>query len=142
MRRIVFAQLVCALLLVLPAISIHAQDGGATPWVTLDARRTFPGQQANYLAFIRANWQVARDEVKKQGHVLDYAVHVMPRDSLAPGGWDVLLVTVYRDSTAAANAEAIFRPVLSSREVVRIDGKGPRELAMGLWLATTKLVAQ
>ena len=49
-------------------------------------------------------------------------------------------MTVYRDSTAAANAEVIFGPVLASREMVRIDGKGPREMAMGLWLATTRLL--
>jgi hypothetical protein len=129
-----------ALAVLLPAPALVAQAAKPVPWVTLDARRTLPGEHDDYLAFIRANWQPARDEVMRQGHVLDYAVQVMPADSLAPGGWDVLLVTVYRDSTAAANAEAIFRPVIAARELVRINGKGPREMAIGLWQATTRLI--
>ena len=61
MRSIVAA----VVILTVSVSPVAAQAEPSVPWVTLDARRTFPGQQADYLAFIRANWQVARDEVKR-----------------------------------------------------------------------------
>jgi hypothetical protein len=105
------------------------------PWVAMDAWRTKPGEQVRYLRFLDANWRPARAEVAALGEVLAARVVVVPDSVANELGWDVLLVTTYRDSTAWARREETFRPVLARRGLTRIDGKGPRELASFVWEA-------
>lgn len=127
--------LVAALVIGLPPLAAQAP---AAPWLALDARRTLPGQQARYLKFVEANWVPAREEARRGGAVLGHEILVRESGDPAPGGWDILLITVYRDSLAAASAEEIFAPIIAAREMVRIDGHGPRDLAIGLWSTTMR----
>lgn len=83
--------------------------------------RTLP-----FARFLRANWAPLRDEAIERGFVRSYRVVARPPDV---EGWDVLLATEYVDSTAFARREALFRPLMERREMVRIDGLGPRDFA-------------
>lgn len=83
----------------------------------IDLIRTLPGQQAEYLRSIKANWGSARHLARERGAVLSYrALAATP----AEGDWDVLLMTEYADSAAWAQREVIFQAIFASPEYVRV----------------------
>ena len=90
---------------------------------TLDLVRTLPGQQAEYLRNIEANWANARRIAYERRAVLSYRALVAPPGSAR--GWDVVLMTEYVDSTAWANREAIFDSIFASPEYVRVPTARP-----------------
>jgi hypothetical protein len=75
----------------------------------LDLVLTRPGQQAEYLRGIRANWAGARRLVVEHGDVRSYQAFAATPDSAR--GWDVVLLTEYRDSSAFARREATFQEI-------------------------------
>jgi hypothetical protein len=104
-------------------------------FVAIDTWRTIPGQRARYLAFLDSNWVPARAAVAGSGDVVGFRSIVLDSAAAAKAGWDVMLMTTYRDSTAWARREEVFAPVLARRGLIRIDGMGPRELATFVWEA-------
>lgn len=100
---------------------------------TIDLVRTLPGQQAEYLRNIEANWAGARRIARERGAVVSYRALVAPPDSAL--GWDVMLLTEYADSAAWRDREAIFDSVFASPEYVRVPTARPsselREFAAG-----------
>ncbi len=97
-------------------------DNTNSVW-SVDLIRTLPGQQAEYLRNIEANWAGARRIARGRGDVLSYRALVAPPDSAR--GWDVLLMTEYADSTAWANREAIFEAIFASPEYIRVPTARP-----------------
>ena len=90
---------------------------------SVDLIRTLPGQQAEYLRNIEANWAGARRIARERGAVLSYRALVAPPDSLR--GWDVLLMTEYADSSSWSQREAIFQDIFASPEYVRVPTARP-----------------
>ncbi len=97
-------------------------EPGNTVW-TVDLVYTLPGQQAEYLRNIEANWAGARRLARQGGAVLSYRALVAPPDSLR--GWDVMLMTEYADSSAWSQREAIFESIFASPEYVRVPTARP-----------------
>ncbi len=97
-------------------------EPGNTVW-TVDLVYTLPGQQAEYLRNIEANWAGARRLARQGGAVLSYRALVAPPDSLR--GWDVLLMTQYADSSAWSEREATFEAIFASPEYVRVPMARP-----------------
>ena len=93
-----------------------------TVW-TVDLVSTMPGQQAEYVRSIEANWSSARAIAVERGAVLSYRALVTSPDS--GFGWDILLMTQYTDSTAWANREGIFEEIFASPEFVRVPTSVP-----------------
>ena len=90
---------------------------------TVGLIRTLPGQQAEYLRNIKANWAGARRLARERGIVLSYRALTAPPDSSR--GWDVLLMTEYADSTAWSQRETIFKEIFASPEYVRVPTARP-----------------
>ena len=90
---------------------------------SVDLIRTLPGQQAEYLRNIEANWAGGRRIARERGAVLSYRALVAPPDSVR--GWDVLLMTEYADSSAWSQREAIFEAIFASPEYVRVPTARP-----------------
>lgn len=97
-------------------------DTSQSVW-TVDLIRTLPGQQAEYLRNIEANWAGARKIARARNAVLSYQAFVAPPDSAR--GWDVLLMTEYADSSVWADREAIFESIFASPEYVRVPTARP-----------------
>ena len=97
-------------------------SSGQSVW-TLDLIRTLPGQQAEYLRNIEANWAGARRIANTRGDVLSYRAFVAEPDSTR--AWDVLLMTEYADSASYADKEAIFESIFASPEFVRVPTSSP-----------------
>lgn len=114
-----------------PLPSSETEDTNSV-W-TVDLVRTLPGQQAEYLRNIEANWAGARHIARERGAVLSYRALVAPPDSAL--GWDVMLLTEYADSAAWRDREAIFDSIFASPEYVRVPTARPsselREFAAG-----------
>lgn len=90
---------------------------------TVDLVRTLPGQQADYLRSIEANWAGARHLVRERGVVLSYrAFAALPNDER---GWDVLLMTEYADEASWERREEVFREVFASPEFVAMTTSRP-----------------
>lgn len=115
--------------LLLAACAPRLGDAPRTDTVlALDFLRTLPGEQADYLEFVRRNWMRAREAATEAGFVVRYEVLTRPPTA---DTWDVVLITEYASPEAYADREALFgrlfeRPDLAMRP---IDGKGPREMA-------------
>ena len=116
-----------------PEQAASTESRNTTAVWSLDLVRTLPGQQAEYLRNIEANWANARRIARERRAVLSYRALVAPPDSAR--GWDVVLMTEYVDSTAWANREAIFDSIFASPEYVRVPTARPsselREFAAG-----------
>ncbi len=102
--------------------SVAAKPLDNTVW-TVDLVSTMPGQQAEYVLSIEANWSSARGIAVKRGAVMSYRALVTSPDS--GRGWDILLMTQYTDSTAWANREGIFEEIFASPEFVRVPTSVP-----------------
>ncbi len=98
------------------------RDISTSVW-SVDLIRTLPGQQAEYLRNIEANWAGARRIAQDRQVVLSYRALAAPPDSAR--GWDVLLMTEYADSTTWADREEIFASIFASPEYVRVPTARP-----------------
>ena len=103
--------------------AVPVEQGTTNSVWTVDLVRTLPGQQAEYLRNIEANWAGARRIARERSAVLSYRALVARPDSLR--GWDVLLMTEYADSSAWSQREAIFESIFSSPEYVRVPTAQP-----------------
>jgi hypothetical protein len=101
-----------------PERAIATESPVTTSVWTMDLVRTLPGQQAEYLRSIEANWASSRRIASQRGAVLSYRAFVAMPDSVQE--WDVVLMTEYADSTAWANREAIFDSIFASPGYVRV----------------------
>ena len=95
---------------------------GASVW-SVDLVRTLPGSQADYVRSIEDNWAGARELARERGAVISYQAFVAQTDTA--GGWDVMLMTEYADSTAWANREEVFQAIFSSPEFVEVEPARP-----------------
>ncbi len=103
--------------------AVPVEQGTTHSVWTVDLVRTLPGQQAEYLRNIEANWAGARRIARERSAVLSYRALVARPDSLR--GWDVLLMTEYADSSAWSQREAIFESIFASPEYVRVPTARP-----------------
>ncbi len=103
--------------------AVPVEQGTTNSVWTVDLVRTLPGQQAEYLRNIEANWAGARRIARERSAVLSYRALVARPDSLR--GWDVLLMTEYADSSAWSQREALFASIFSSPEYVRVPTARP-----------------
>ena len=91
----------------------------------------YPNQGEDYLKFLKDNWVVARDSALQVGFVVDWEVWIeepVPTDSADT--WNLVMLTAYKDSSAYANREALFTPILEAfGKPEPINGKGPRQMA-------------
>ena len=96
--------------------------------LAIDFMQTLPGEQADYLEFVRLNWMEARKAAMEMGTVVRYEVFTRePTD----GEWDVLLITEYASPQAYADREATVAQLFERPELAmkRVNGKGPRDMA-------------
>jgi len=116
-----------------PEQTVPTEPETTTSVWSVDLIRTLPGQQAEYLRNIEANWAGGRRIARERGAVLSYRALVAPPDSVR--GWDVLLMTEYADSSSWSQREAIFEAIFASPEYVRVPTARPsselREFAAG-----------
>ena len=129
MRPLISPLAIAVLILVASCLEVPSEQAGPVEpgptnsvW-TVDLVRTLPGQQAEYLRNIEANWADARRIARERGAVLSYRALVARPDSLR--GWDVLLMTEYADSSAWSQREAIFESIFASPEYVRVPAARP-----------------
>jgi hypothetical protein len=114
-------RMMIALAFPLAPAAIGAQTANQSQMVALDFVKAKPGELARLVRYFELNWAVARDTVKAQrGGVVSYRILVTADTSSA---WDVMLETVYADSSAYARREEIFAPVLKAKGKVLVDGK-------------------
>jgi hypothetical protein len=112
----------CAVLLLVAGCTTARPDAipsqpSNSVWA-IDLIRTLPGQQAEYLRSIQANWGGARNLARERGAVLSYRALASSPDS--SGDWDVLLMTEYADSVAWAQREVIFQAIFAAPDYVRV----------------------
>ncbi len=103
--------------------AVPVEQGITNSVWTVDLVRTLPGQQAEYLRNIEANWAGARRIARERRVVLSYRALVARPDSLR--GWDVLLMTEYADSAAWSQREASFESIFASPEYIRVPTARP-----------------
>jgi len=110
-----------------PARSVQAPARTDTV-LAIDFMRTLPGEQADYLEFVRLNWMEARKAAIEEGAVVRY--EVLAREPAADE-WDVMLVTEYASRQTYADREAIFQRLFERPELATklVNGKGPRDMA-------------
>lgn len=97
------------------AASLKVAPSSGSVW-TIDLVQTLPGQQAEYMRSVEANWASARSIARDQAVVLSYRALVAKPDS--GRGWDIILMTEYADSAASSDREAIFKKIFSSPDFV------------------------
>jgi len=90
---------------------------------TVDLIRTLPGRQREYLRNIESNWSGAREMAIERGAIMSYRALAAPPDSAR--GWDIILLTEYRDSTAWSEREEIFTAIFESPEFDRVEMELP-----------------
>lgn len=96
----------------------------------VDFVQTKDGQFADYLRYVDANWRKAREEMKRDGAVVSFAVLTEPNGE----DWDVMLLTEYADlaqfdAREQSYQQAIARLRPNGGGPTLIDGKGARDLA-------------
>ncbi|HYB95792.1 MAG TPA: hypothetical protein VEC39_12505, partial [Vicinamibacterales bacterium] len=97
----------------------------------VDFVKAKPGELENYVAYCRANWALAREEMKAAGSVLSYRILVDESDHHE---WDVMLITEYRDRAAFDAREQAYQAAIArirpaGQRPTLINGKGARDLA-------------
>ncbi|HOZ67875.1 MAG TPA: hypothetical protein PLU11_06080 [Chitinophagaceae bacterium] len=70
------------------------------------------GRRAEAVYFYENNWKVYRDIALKKGFILSYRLEEVVADSAA--GFNLVLITEYRDSVFYHNSETNFREILST----------------------------
>jgi hypothetical protein len=122
--------LVLALMYAFAPCSADARQAG-TVW-TIDFVQTKDGQFENYQKYLNANWRAAREEMRRDGAVVSYAVLVEPAGIGVD--WNIILMTEYAsevayDAREQSYGRAVARIRPGSQGPILIDGKGPRDLA-------------
>ena len=111
---------ICLLLLGgLFATGLFAQKN-TTIWA-VDFVKIKSGHRAETLFFYENNWKRYRDTALTKGYIVGYRLLETAPDSL--GDFDLVLMTAYADSTAYANSEEHFQPILK-----RLNPDGPKLL--------------
>jgi hypothetical protein len=88
--------------------------------VELTFLKSRPGQRANLVRYIVANW-FAMDAVARAKGLLDGFSVVESGDD--DGSWNVMVSTTYRDTRGHENAEQAFEPIRKRHKEVLVDGR-------------------
>ncbi len=114
----------------------EASRGGEIWEVTyLKAKSGGVDALANY---IRQNWFVMDAKARAAGHMEGFR---LLRGTPADTSWDLMEISVYRDSTQHARIDSIFRVVYRPAHVpVLVEGKGLKELGAIVGSLTTRWV--
>jgi len=99
--------------------SATAQKG--TEVKLMDFVKINPGKEAEALFYYENNWKPYRDLALKKGIIKSYEIVKAEPDTL--NNFDLILITVYKDSMQYAKSEENFRLVL-----VELRPDGPRLL--------------
>ncbi len=78
----------------------------------MDFVKIKPGKTAEAMFFYENNWKPYRDLAIKKGVIQSYQIVKAQPDSV--NNFDLILITVYKDSTQHAESEANFRSILTA----------------------------
>lgn len=98
------------------------------PVIAVDYVKTKPGEFDDFVEFLKKNWVVAREKAKEKGFILSFEYQTNPKDT----GWDITLVTEYKDETAFKEREKIFQQIFKEyfpNGPVLVNGKRSRDMA-------------
>lgn len=106
-----------ALLYVLFVTHQHAAAQKNKSVTLMDFVKIQPGKEAEAMFFYENNWKPYRDLALKKRIIKSYEIVKAEPDSL--NNFDLILITVYKDSAQFSKSEENFRPVLAE---LRPDG--------------------
>ena len=98
------------------------------PVIALDYVKTKPGEFDNFIEFLKKNWVVAREKAKEKGFILSFEYQTQRGDT----GWDITLVTEYKDEIAYKGREKIFQQIFKEyfpNGPVLVNGKRSKDMA-------------
>ena len=110
-----------------PAAAPEAKPVWAIDYVTVK-----PGELDNYVAFLKANWLVNREEALRRKLIVS---HKMVLTKAAKDGSkvpDIMLMTEYPSMASYADREKIFEPIRASRDQVKINGRTSRDFVASI----------
>lgn len=107
-----------ALLIVL---TCYAQTARGQQLTTLDIVKVNASYEKEALYFYQENWKAFRELALQKGVISGYEMHRTATDSTQH--FQLILITRYPDSTALANSEENFRPIMKE-----VSPQGPRML--------------
>lgn len=107
-----------ALLIVL---TFYAQTSRGQELTTMDIVRVNATYEKEALYFYQENWKAFRKLALQKGVISGYEMHRTATDSTHH--FQLILITRYPDSTALANSEENFRPIMKE-----VSPQGPRML--------------
>lgn len=93
-------------------IQLSAVAQSNTTVTLMDFVKIKPGKTAEAMFFYENNWKPYRDLAIKKGVIQSYQIVKAQPDSV--NNFDLILITVYKDSTQHAESEANFRSILTA----------------------------
>lgn len=135
-------RLVAALLVALGAGTapdhLAAQQAPEAVW-QFTYLKALPGRVADLERFLDANWFAMDRRAVAAGHLVDFQ---LLRGTPADSSWDLLEITVFRDSLQHAQADSVYRTIYRPAHArVLIDGRGLPELGRIVRSETLRRVA-
>lgn len=101
--------------------------------------KALPGRVDALARFIEVNWFAMDARARAAGHIEDY---VLLRGAPADSAWDLVEVTVFRDSTQHAQADSLYRTLYRpAHRTVRVGGLGLAELGRIVGSTVTRRLA-
>lgn len=98
------------ILSLLAVVLVLEATGQEAPVAVIDFVKIRDGKRAEALFFYENNWKVYRDIALQKGIIQSYELLTTTPDSAA--NFDLMLVTVYKDSTQWAMAEERFQGII------------------------------
>ena len=99
-----------ALLYFLFAIQQNGAGQHSRSVIVMDFVKIKNGKKAEALFFYESNWKLYRDEAMKRNFIESYQLMEALPDSL--NNFDLVLITVYKDSIQHQDSEKNFAPIL------------------------------
>jgi hypothetical protein len=96
------------------------------------------GKKAEAMYFYENNWKLYREEALKRKIIQSYQVMETMPDSL--NNFDLILITVYKDSAQYSKSEENFRPLLATLRPngpVLLNNVKPADFRVNLFFKTT-----
>lgn len=118
--------------------TVHGQQSSNQIW-QLTYLKALPGRQPELEQFLDANWFAMDRRAVAGGHLVDFQ---LLRGTPADTTWDLLEITVYRDSLQHAQVDSVYRTIYRPSHVrVLINGRGLPELGRIVRTETLRRVA-
>lgn len=146
MMRAILPAVLAAAMLASPMSAQVATDGStpaasraSAPVWSFTYLKAMPGRVADLERFLDANWFAMDRQAVAAGHLVDFQ---LLRGTPADSSWDLLEITIYRDSLQHAQADSLYRTrYRPAHTPVLIEGRGLRELGRIVRSETLRRVA-